>query len=299
MNNLLFILGIIALSNGNISLYDNKPNDIDENDESGYMRAKGAKKINKLKLKEKLRPKEYNDESYEDEEDIVDPLEYTSENDTFNIHDIDKGMKMLELSDDDLDRGLEIITRTKKYMDRDERKVLVKIESMLDLVRGIKKLSTVDEIDESDESDFFRSMEEDDRKNMMIKEILDVFPESKKETVEKAIDMKKKIELFAELFLPDDIGEESGSGFSLSSLANINNLGSLNNLKLLGSLLRSDNKDSKNEKNNRSSYNVVYNDKYEEFEEDESEYGYEYLEDDEESYDMDDYNDDDYVRINR
>ena len=299
MNNLLFILGIIALSNGNISLYDNKSNDIDENDESGYMRAKGAKKINKLKLKGKLRPKEYNDDSYEDEEDIVDPLEYTSEDDTFNIHDIDKGIKMLELSDDDLDRGLEIITRTKKYMDRDERKVLVKIESILDLVRGIKKLSTVDEIDESDESDFFRSMEEDDRKNMMIKEILDVFPESKKETVERAIDMKKKIELFAELFLPDDIGEESGSGFSLSSLANINNLGSLNNLKLLGSLLRNDNQSSKNERNNKSNYSVVYNDKYEEFEDDESEYEYEYLEGDEESYDMDDYNDDDYVRINR
>lgn len=299
MNNLLFILGIIALSNGNISLYDNKSNDIDENDESGYMRAKGAKKINKLKLKGKLRPKEYNDDSYEDEEDIVDPLEYTSEDDTFNIHDIDKGIKMLELSDDDLDRGLEIITRTKKYMDRDERKVLVKIESILDLVRGIKKLSTVDEIDESDESDFFRSMEEDDRKNMMIKEILDVFPESKKETVERAIDMKKKIELFAELFLPDDIGEDSGSGFSLSSLANINNLGSLNNLKLLGSLLRNDNQSSKNERNNKSNYSVVYNDKYEEFEDDESEYEYEYLEGDEESYDMDDYNDDDYVRINR
>ncbi len=45
--------------------------------------------------------------------------------------------------------------------------------------------------------------------------------------------MKKKIDLFAELFLPDDFGE---GGFSLSSLANINNLGSMNNLKLLGSL---------------------------------------------------------------
>lgn len=302
MNNLLFILGIIALSNGNISLYDNKFNDIDENDESGYTRAKREKKSNRIKLKGKLRPKEYNnDDSYE-EEDRVSPLEYISESDTFNIHDINRGMKMLELSDDDLDRGLEIITRTKKYMNTDERKVLVKIESMLDLVRGIKKLSTVDEIDEIDESDFFRSMEEEDRKNMMIKEILEVFPENKKETVEKAIDMKKKIELFAELFLPDDIGEEDGSGFSLSSLANINNLGSLNNLKLLGSFFRSDNQDSKNKKSNKSSYNVVYNDKYEEIEEieeDESEYEYEDLENHEESYDIDYYNDDDYIRINR
>lgn len=47
--------------------------------------------------------------------------------------------------------------------------------------------------------------------------------------------MKKMIDLFAELFLPD--GEEGG-GFSLSSLADINNLGSISNLKLLGNLLR-------------------------------------------------------------
>ena len=32
--------------------------------------------------------------------------------------------------------------------------------------------------------------------------------------------VKKKIDLFAELFLPDDFGE---GGFSLSSLVNINN----------------------------------------------------------------------------
>ena len=84
-------------------------------------------------------------------------------------------------------------------------------------------------------------MEEQDKKNMMIKEILEVFPEKRKESIDKAIDMKKKIDLFAELFLPDDFGE---GGFSLSSLASINNLGSMNNLKLLGSLLRVDNDDN-------------------------------------------------------
>jgi hypothetical protein len=111
---------------------------------------------------------------------------------------------------------------------------------MLDLVRGIKKLSSVEDINDIDESDFFRTMDEEDKKNMMIKEILEVFPDKKRDSIEKAIDIKKKIELFAELFLPDDIGEPGGSGFSLSSLANFSNLGSLGNLKLLGNLLRGD-----------------------------------------------------------
>jgi hypothetical protein len=145
-------------------------------------------------------------------------------------------MKLMDLSEDDLERGMEIITRTKKYMSTDERKILVKVESVLDLVRGIKKLSSID-IMEEDETDFFRSMDEEDKKNMMIKEILEVFPEKRKDSLNKAIDIKKKIDLFAELFLPDDFGE---GGFSLSSLANINNLGSMGNLKLLGSLLRAD-----------------------------------------------------------
>ena len=66
------------------------------------------------------------------------------------------------------------------------------------------------------------------------------------------MDMKKKIDLFSELFLPDNFGE---GGFSLSSLVNINNLGSMNNLKLLGSLLRIDD-DKKYEE---------YEDEYEEY----------------------------------
>ena len=178
---------------------------------------------------------------------------------------------MMDLSDEDLERGMEIITRTKKYMSPEERKILIKVESLLDLVKGIKKLSSID-FDDYEETNFFRSMDEEDKKNMMIKEILEVFQEKRRESLEKAIDLKKKIDLFAELFLPDDFGD---GGFSLSSLVNINNLGSMNNLKLLGSLLRTD--DDK---------------KYEEYDYDDEEYE-EYEEyDDEEYYDeYDDYED--------
>ena len=120
-------------------------------------------------------------------------------------------------------------------MDKDERNVLIKLESVLDLVKGIKKLNDINSLSEQEESEFFRSMEEEDKKNMMIKEILEVFPEKKKESVERALDMKKKIDLLAELFLPED---SSSGGFSLSSLADLSNLGSASNLKLLGNLLR-------------------------------------------------------------
>lgn len=280
MNNLLLILGIIALSNGNISLFDNKTktkttksvehsshNSQDRERKSSRERSSrtSGKKIRKIKRK-KL------------DEDNNDNLF------NFDMDDINKGIKLMELSDEDLERGMEIITRTKKYMTRDERKILVKLESMLDLVRGIKKLSGIDENDDEMETNFFRSMDDDDKKNMMIKEILEVFPEKRKESIEKAIDMKKKIDLFAELFLPDDFGE---GGFSLSSLANINNLGSVSNLKLLGSLLRGDD-DKKSESKSKYRYASKdmmyedYEDEYEEYEDDEYEYEYE-------DYDEDDY----------
>ena len=215
---------MIALSNGNISLnnlslFDNK-NKSKKTIESEASNSTG--KVRKRKSTKSLTNK---------------PRKKKSDNTFgFNINDIDTGMKLMDLSEDDLERGMEIITRTKKYMSTDERKILVKVESVLDLVRGIKKLSSID-IMEEDETDFFRSMDEEDKKNMMIKEILEVFPEKRKDSLNKAIDIKKKIDLFAELFLPDDFGE---GGFSLSSLANINNLGSMGNLKLLGSLLRAD-----------------------------------------------------------
>lgn len=268
MNNLLLILGMIALSNGNISLFDNnknKPKEINADGVRGPSIKKKKVKEVKPKTPKKTNPKR----------------ERKSSNSMlgFNMNDINKGMKLMDLSDEDLERGMEIITRTKKYMSRDEMKVLAKLESLLDLVKGIKRLSGIDDIQE-EETNFFRSMDEDDKKNMMIKEILEVFPEKRKESIEKAIDMKKKIDLFAELFLPDDFGE---GGFSLSSLANINNLGSMNNLKLLGSLLRSDGEDS------------TYDDEDDddEYEYEDEEYSDEDFDDEYEIYEDDDYIDDD------
>ncbi|NMS89096.1 hypothetical protein HGQ85_04080 [Clostridioides difficile] len=218
MNNLLFLIGVIALSNGNISIFDDKN------------KSKGNNRVRKNK-------KNANDK----------PSQSTHGNLRFDANDIKRGLRLMDLSEEDLEMGMEIITRTKKYMSRDERKILIKIESVLDLVRGIKKLNNIDLVDTEDDTDFFRKMDSDDKKNMMIKEIIDVFPEKRKNSVEKAIGMKKKIDLFAELFLPDDFGE---GGFSLSSLANINNLGSMNNLKLLGSLLRGDDSNDEEEDNN-------------------------------------------------
>nr|UWI51137.1 hypothetical protein NZ312_05400 [Clostridioides difficile] len=232
MNNLLFLIGVIALSNGNISIFDDK----DKSKKNNRVRK------NKKNSNEKL------------SKAIHDSLR-------FDANDIKRGLRLMDLSEEDLEMGMEIITRTKKYMSRDERKILVKIESVLDLVRGIKKLNNIDVVDVEEETDFFRKMDSEDKKNMMIKEIIDVFPEKRKNSVEKAIGMKKKIDLFAELFLPDDFGE---GGFSLSSLANINNLGSMNNLKLLGTLLRGD--DSNNDDEDEEE------DNNEEFEEEESTY---------------------------
>lgn len=251
MNNLLLIIGMLALSNGNISLFDNK-NKSKKTDQANTANRelKRVKKKNDKNSRNKIKKrKKTKDINSTNNDDIF----------KFNMNDINKGLKLMELSDEDIDRGMEIITRTKKYMSKDEKKVLIKIESVLDLVKGIKKLGTIDLSDDLEESNFFRSMDEEDKKNMMIKEIIDVFPEKRKESVEKAIDIKKKIDLFAELFLPDDFGE---GGFSLSSLVNINNLGSMNNLKLLGSLLRID--DNKR-------YEEYDDEDYEEYEDEEYE----------------------------
>lgn len=224
---------MIALSNGNISLgnlplFDNK-NKLKTNNNEDEI-------VNRLSNNKKVKRER---PSRKDENKKIIKKRKRNKPDNiigFNMNDINKGMRLMELSDEDLERGMEVISRTKKYMNTDEIKILVKVESLLDLVKGIKKLSNIETVEEN-ESDFFRSMDEEDKKNMMIKEILEVFPEKRKESVEKAINLKKKIDLFAELFLPDDFGE---GGFSLSSLANISNLGSMNNLKLLGSLLRID-----------------------------------------------------------
>ena len=290
MNNLLLILGLLALSNGNTSLFGNKDKNvsneslkIDKKDNkklvpkvkqnskshqsqkstsSSNLRGKKIKKIKKIKKSSRHKSNS-----------IDNAIKY-------NVDDLKTGIKLMDLNEEDLDRGMEIITRTKKYMSSEERKILIKMESILDLVKGIKKLNDVDILEKEDESEFFRNMDEEDKKNMMIKEILEVFPEKRKESVEKAIDMKKKIDLFAELFLPED-GE---GGFSLSSLADISNLGSSNNIKLLGSLLRGDNLEEQQKSDDIEDM--------EEYDEDYNEYDYEYgeyYEEDEDRYDKNRY----------
>ena len=290
MNNLLLILGLLALSNGNVSLFGNKDKNVsneslkidkkdtkklvhktkkssrdnenrnNKNNQSRKLSSSlnsNTKKIKKIKIIRK--------NSKHKNRKLDNPIQY-------NVDDIKAGIKLMDLSEEDLDRGMEIITRTKKYMSSEERKMLIKMESILDLVKGIKKLNDVDILEKEDESEFFRNMDEEDKKNMMIKEILEVFPEKRKESVEKAIDMKKKIDLFAELFLPED-GE---GGFSLSSLADISNLGSSNNIKLLGSLLRGDNLESDEDNDEIEEYDEEYN-------EDDYQYG-EYYEEYENGY---------------
>ena len=290
MNNLLLILGLLALSNGNVSLFGNKNKNV--SNESLKIDKKDTKKLvqktkkssrdnenrnNKNNQSRKLssslnsntkkikKIKKIRKNSKHKNRKLDNPIQY-------NVDDIKAGIKLMDLSEEDLDRGMEIITRTKKYMSSEERKMLIKMESILDLVKGIKKLNDVDILEKEDESEFFRNMDEEDKKNMMNKEILEVFPEKRKESVEKAIDMKKKIDLFAELFLPED-GE---GGFSLSSLADISNLGSSNNIKLLGSLLRGDNLESDEDNDEIEEYDEEYN-------EDDYQYG-EYYEEYENGY---------------
>lgn len=274
MNNLLLILGLLALSNGNVSLFGNKDKNV--SNESLKIDKKDTKK-----LVHKTKKSSRDDESRSNKNNQSRKTSSSSNSSTkkikkikkirknskhknrkldnaiqYNVDDIKAGIKLMDLSEEDLDRGMEIITRTKKYMSSEERKMLIKMESILDLVKGIKKLNDVDILEKEDESEFFRNMDEEDKKNMMIKEILEVFPEKRKESVEKAIDMKKKIDLFAELFLPED-GE---GGFSLSSLADISNLGSSNNIKLLGSLLRGDNLESDEDNDEIEEYDEEYSD---------------------------------------
>ncbi|MCC3867683.1 hypothetical protein [Terrisporobacter mayombei] len=278
MNNLLLILAMMVLSNGNVSLFDNKNKSnkpaeestkvdvIEPNVKSNQNKRSGPTVRKVKKIKKKTRSKDPTRERKND------PIKNILK---FDITDVNKGINLMDLSEEDLDRGMEIITRTKKYMNKEERNILIKLESVLDLVKGIKKLNDINILSEGDESEFFRSMDEEDKKNMMIKEIIEVFPEKKKQSVEKALEMKKMIDLFAELFLPD--GEEGG-GFSLSSLADINNLGSISNLKLLGSLLRSLD-DDEEEEEKEYEYVEVEEDDVEDVEEENSADDYdEYLE---------------------
>lgn len=262
MNNLLLILGLLALSNGNVSLFGNKEKNISrdslnidkkdnrnlvQKEEKNNKKSKKSFSSSNSKGKKIKKVKKIKKNNIRKNLNINNSIKY-------DINDIKNGIKLMDLNEEDLDRGMEIITRTKKYMSSEERKILIKMESILDLVKGIKKLNDVDILEKEDEIEFFRNMDEEDKKNMMIKEILEVFPEKRKESVEKAIDMKKKIDLFAELFLPED-GE---GGFSLSSLADISNLGSSNNIKLLGSLLRGDSLETDENNDERENIKTEY-----------------------------------------
>ena len=290
MNNLLLILGLLALSNGNTSLFGNKDKNV-SNDSLKIDKKDNKKLVPKVKQNSKSHQSQKSTSSSNPRGKKIKKIKKIKKSSRhksnsidnaikYNVDDLKTGIKLMDLNEEDLDRGMEIITRTKKYMSSEERKILIKMESILDLVKGIKKLNDVDILEIEDESEFFRNMDEEDKKNMMIKEILEVFPEKRKESVEKAIDMKKKIDLFAELFLPED-GE---GGFSLSSLADISNLGSSNNIKLLGSLLRGDNLEEQQKSDDIEDM--------EEYDEDYNEYDYEYgeyYEEDEDRYDKNRY----------
>ena len=290
MNNLLLILGLLALSNGNTFLFGNKDKNI-SNDSLKIDKKDNKKLVSKVKQNSKSHQSQKSTSSSNPRGKKIKKIKKIKKSSRhksnsidnaikYNVDDLKTGIKLMDLNEEDLDRGMEIITRTKKYMSSEERKILIKMESILDLVKGIKKLNDVDILEKEDESEFFRNMDEEDKKNMMIKEILEVFPEKRKESVEKAIDMKKKIDLFAELFLPED-GE---GGFSLSSLADISNLGSSNNIKLLGSLLRGDNLEEQQKSDDIEDM--------EEYDEDYNEYDYEYgeyYEEDEDRYDKNRY----------
>ena len=287
MNNLLLILGLLALSNGNTSLFGNKDKNV-SNDSLKIDKKDNKKLVPKVKQNSKSHQSQKSTSSSNPRGKKIKKIKKIKKSSRhksnsidnaikYNVDDLKTGIKLMDLNEEDLDRGMEIITRTKKYMSSEERKILIKMESILDLVKGIKKLNDVDILEKEDESEFFRNMDEEDKKNMMIKEILEVFPEKRKESVEKAIDMKKKIDLFAELFLPE-------GGFSLSSLADISNLGSSNNIKLLGSLLRGDNLEEKQKSDDIEDM--------EEYDEDYNEYDYEYgeyYEEDEDRYDKNRY----------
>ena len=285
MNNLLLILGLLALSNGNTSLFGNKDKNV-SNDSLKIDKKDNKKLVPKVKQNSKSHQSQKSTSSSNPRGKKIKKIKKIKKSSRhksnsidnaikYNVDDLKTGIKLMDLNEEDLDRGMEIITRTKKYMSSEERKILIKMESILDLVKGIKKLNDVDILEKEDESEFFRNMDEEDKKNMMIKEILEVFPEKRK-----AIDMKKKIDLFAELFLPED-GE---GGFSLSSLADISNLGSSNNIKLLGSLLRGDNLEEQQKSDDIEDM--------EEYDEDYNEYDYEYgeyYEEDEDRYDKNRY----------
>ena len=148
---------MMLLSNGNIPLLDNKNKSNKSVEEStkvqviepnskGMQSKRSSPKVRKIKkIKKKTKSKDkVKDVNKEPIKNIL----------KFDMGDVNKGINLMELSEDDLDRGMEIITRTKKYMNKEERNILIKLESVLDLVKGIKKLNDINILSEEDESDF-------------------------------------------------------------------------------------------------------------------------------------------------
>ena len=136
----------MLLSNGNVSLFDNKNKSnkiteestkveiIDPNSKS-MQNKRSTPRVRKIKkIKKKTKNKEHRKEV--EQEPIKNILK-------FDMGDVNKGINLMDLSEEDLDRGMEIITRTKKYMNKEERNILIKLESVLDLVKGIKKLNDI------------------------------------------------------------------------------------------------------------------------------------------------------------
>jgi hypothetical protein len=101
---------------------------------------------------------------------------------------------------EDLETCKEVISRCKKYVSYEDLKTLTQLECILNIAENIKMIYDIS----NDELDFdfnvYRETSDDEKKNMMIKDILEIFPEQKQKSIQKAVDMKKKIDLFIEMF---------------------------------------------------------------------------------------------------
>ena len=123
MNNLLLILAMVLLGNGNVSLFDNKNKSNKPKEESEEIEViepstkssqsqRSGPKIRKIKkIKKRTKSKETNKEGK------IDPIKNIL---NFDMTDVSKGINLMDLSEEDLDRGMEIIIRTKKYMNKEE-----------------------------------------------------------------------------------------------------------------------------------------------------------------------------------
>ena len=148
MNNLLLILGLLALSNGNTSLFGNKDKNV-SNDSLKIDKKDNKKLVSKVKQNSKSHQSQKSTSSSNPRGKKIKKIKKIKKSSRhksnsidnaikYNVDDLKTGIKLMDLNEEDLDRGMEIITRTKKYMSSEERKILIKMESILDLVKGIK-----------------------------------------------------------------------------------------------------------------------------------------------------------------